>query len=73
MANKIARCYELFSSGLLHGDLFATGAGDVDLSFSLGNAQHGAAMLTFEITVGLSIPPFIFLQEEVILDWADQL
>ena len=50
-----------FASGLFDRDLLATRAGNVDLPFSLGNTQHRSAMLAFEITVGLTVPPFVFL------------
>ena len=51
----------------------ATGAGNVDLSLPLGHAQNGAAMLAFEITVSLTVSPFIFLQTEMILHGLEQL
>ena len=63
----------LLFSRLFHGDLVATGAGNVDLSLPLWHAQNGAAMLAFEITVGLAVTPLVFLQAEMILHGLYQL
>jgi hypothetical protein len=43
-------------------------AGDIDLSLPLGNAQYGTAMLTLEISVGLSVSALVFLQTKMILN-----
>lgn len=51
--------------------IFATGTGGIMLAFDLREAEGGVAGGTFPVRMGFTVTPFVALQAEKVLDFAN--